>query len=108
VRRCHPAIRPGGVAAFALDVAGAETAAVLVEVAPFEGCDTVAADGVAAAVRRQLALDHQIGAATVVLVPPGTVPKTTSGKVRRHACRTLYAAGEIETAITVPSSGARR
>jgi acyl-CoA synthetase (AMP-forming)/AMP-acid ligase II len=30
---------------------------------------------------------------TVVLVRPGTIPKTTSGKVQRARCRTLHAAG---------------
>ena len=102
VRRCHPAIRPGGVAAFALEAAEQESVAVLLEVAEFEACDTGAAEQVAAAVRRNLALAHQVGAATVVLVPPGTVPKTTSGKVRRHACKALYTAGEMAGAITVP------
>jgi acyl-CoA synthetase (AMP-forming)/AMP-acid ligase II len=106
VRRCHPSIRPGGVAAFPLDGEQDERVAVMVEVSSFEACDAAVAHEVAGAVRRSLALDHQVGAATVVLVPPGTVPKTSSGKVRRHACRTLLAAGEIETAITLP--GARR
>jgi acyl-CoA synthetase (AMP-forming)/AMP-acid ligase II len=113
VRRCHPAIRPGGVAAFALGdpggPAGVECVAVMVEVSSFESCDARAADAVAAAVRRTLSLEHQLGDVVVVLVPPGTVPKTTSGKVRRHACKELYASGRIGTAITVsPAAGARR
>ena len=153
VRRCHPAIRPGGVAAFAVDgeeeradarpgsrharpdqirpdpagaaqtspgqtspgharrpqPTGSEAAAILVEVASFEACDAPAAEELAAAVRRALALDHQIGGVLVVLVPPGTVPKTTSGKVRRHACKELYRAGGLGRAITVPAApGVRR
>jgi 1-acyl-sn-glycerol-3-phosphate acyltransferase len=31
----------------------------------------------------------------VVLVPPGSVPKTPNGKVRRSACRELYEKGEL-------------
>ncbi len=31
----------------------------------------------------------------LVLAPSGTVRKTSSGKIRRHACRELYEAGEI-------------
>lgn len=31
----------------------------------------------------------------VRVVAPGTIPKTTSGKVRRRACRDLYVAGEL-------------
>jgi acyl-CoA synthetase (AMP-forming)/AMP-acid ligase II len=29
-------------------------------------------------------------------VPPGAVPKTTSGKVQRQLCRRLLADGELE------------
>jgi acyl-CoA synthetase (AMP-forming)/AMP-acid ligase II len=135
VRRCHPAIRPGGVAAFGLGGPGepvaaptgntgtsdgngapgvpggrpdAEAVAVMVEVSSFGTCDVHGEDGVAAAVRRGLALDHQIADVTVIVVPPGTVPKTTSGKVRRQASRGLYASGEIGEAITVPPGAAVR
>jgi 1-acyl-sn-glycerol-3-phosphate acyltransferase len=31
----------------------------------------------------------------VVVVPPGSVPKTPSGKIRRSACRELYEKGEL-------------
>jgi acyl-CoA synthetase (AMP-forming)/AMP-acid ligase II len=34
--------------------------------------------------------------AAVALVPPRTVPKTSSGKVRRAACRDAWAAGRLE------------
>ncbi|MFI0418774.1 amino acid adenylation domain-containing protein [Spongiactinospora sp. 9N601] len=34
--------------------------------------------------------------ADVLGVPRGSVPKTTSGKLRRHACRERYVAGEYE------------
>ncbi|MGA7395591.1 MAG: AMP-binding protein [Terrimicrobiaceae bacterium] len=31
----------------------------------------------------------------VVLIPPGSIPKTPSGKLRRNACRELYERGEL-------------
>jgi acyl-CoA synthetase (AMP-forming)/AMP-acid ligase II len=31
----------------------------------------------------------------VVLVDPGTVPKTSSGKLQRSACRQQYQGGEL-------------
>ena len=34
----------------------------------------------------------------IVLVPPGTVPKTSSGKLRRAAAKELYAAGLLQAA----------
>ncbi|HEY3870248.1 MAG TPA: fatty acyl-AMP ligase [Actinocrinis sp.] len=119
VRYCHPSIRPGGVAAFAVgggdgsngddgdsDGAEPEGVAVVVEVKDFEQCRSQGAGGLAAAVCRSLRIDHQLGGALVIAVPPGTVPKTTSGKVRRAACRQLYLAREIPDAITVPAASA--
>jgi hypothetical protein len=35
----------------------------------------------------------------VVLIQPGTIPRTSSGKIRRHACRAALEAGEL-TVIT--------
>ncbi len=32
---------------------------------------------------------------TIELVPPGSVPKTSSGKIRRSSCRELYASGKL-------------
>jgi len=37
----------------------------------------------------------------VVLVPPGTVPKTSSGKLQRSACRLMFERGEL-TASSAP------
>lgn len=40
----------------------------------------------------------------VVLVAPGTLPKTSSGKLQRRTCRELYASG---TLATIASTGSR-
>ena len=39
---------------------------------------------------------HGLSVADVVLVPPGSIPVTTSGKVRRASCVELYQAGEFQ------------
>ncbi|WP_225408416.1 fatty acyl-AMP ligase [Stigmatella hybrida] len=46
-------------------------------------------------VRAAITAKHGLSAAGVVLVPPGTVPKTSSGKVRRVVCKDLYLGGEL-------------
>jgi acyl-CoA synthetase (AMP-forming)/AMP-acid ligase II len=33
----------------------------------------------------------------VVLVPPGTIPKTSSGKLQRSACKQMVERGEVRT-----------
>ena len=50
---------------------------------------------VAAAIRAAVAAEHGIGVHTVVLLPPGSVPKTTSGKVQRGLCAAMFADGQL-------------
>ena len=39
---------------------------------------------------------HDIRAHEVVLIKPGAIPKTSSGKIQRRACRAAYLKGELE------------
>jgi acyl-CoA synthetase (AMP-forming)/AMP-acid ligase II len=39
-----------------------------------------------------------IGVSDIVLIKPGALPRTSSGKVRRSQCRTDYLAGALERA----------
>jgi fatty-acyl-CoA synthase len=60
-------------------------------------------DDVAARVRRRvreaagLELDH------IVVAPPGTIPRTTSGKVRRAETRARFQAGTLTRPVAVPA-----
>ena len=85
-RRC-PAVRPGGVAAFAS--AAGDAAVVVAELRP--GRELTAADRLAVAT--SASADLGLAVAEILGVPRGTVPKTTSGKLRRAECRTRYLAG---------------
>ena len=53
------------------------------------------ASGSSAAVIERVAEAIDVPPDEVVLVPPGSVPKTSSGKVRRAAARELYLAGSL-------------
>jgi amino acid adenylation domain-containing protein len=100
--RSHPALRPGGGAAFSIEVEGDERVVLACEV----GRHAPGAPGeIADAVRRAVAEEHELQVHEVVLLRMGTLPKTSSGKVQRHACRTGYLAGTldvIERVATVP------
>jgi acyl-CoA synthetase (AMP-forming)/AMP-acid ligase II/acyl carrier protein len=91
VRRAHPEIRPGGVVAFAVPADGStgDGLAVLVEMRQEKASPDARAE-VLAAVRRAVALDHQEICAAILIGQPGAVLKTTSGKVRRQACRQAF------------------
>lgn len=107
VRQCHPLIRPGGIAAFS--VASADgTAERLVVFAETSADLSAEARGgsltleITNAIRKQLRLDHQISCDAVVVGGRGLVAKTTSGKVRRQACRSMYLAGEVPVGVPGP------
>ena len=41
-------------------------------------------------IREAIARDHDIAAREIVLIRPGTLPKTTSGKIQRHHTRQMF------------------
>ena len=103
VERSNPAIRPGCVAAFAIEVDGAERLAVVAELdrqaRPREQADAPADPQLAdllKTLRQAIAQQHELQAHTVLLLKTGTLPKTSSGKVQRHACRAGLLAGTLE------------
>ena len=90
----HASLRLGGGAAFAIDGEKGEQV-VLVHETDADDPATLAA--AANAIRAAIVHAHGITLAAVVLIPPRTLPKTTSGKVRRMPCRALFAAGRLPT-----------
>jgi acyl carrier protein len=50
---------------------------------------------VASAIRKAVAEEHELEVHAVVLVRTGTVPKTSSGKLQRRACRDQYLDGAL-------------
>ncbi|WP_328607483.1 fatty acyl-AMP ligase [Amycolatopsis sp. NBC_00345] len=92
-------IRPGSVAAFA--VVGGETEAAVV-VAEHRGHGELTGPGerdLVATVRRLVSGAHGLSLRDVVLVPAGRVPRTSSGKIARGACRDRYLDGDYGKAL---------
>ena len=88
VERAASAVRRGCVAAFtAPDDPELVIVAEVREAA--DPAETVAA------IRAAVSADHGLDIAAVVLIEPRTLPKTTSGKIRRGACRDKYLSGAL-------------
>ena len=103
------ALRPGFVAAFAVPANqlpidarnGAEIAAddssetlvVVGERAPGAGKADPAP--IADAVRSAISARHGVTAQDVLLVPAGSIPRTSSGKIARRACKAAYVDGTL-------------
>ena len=108
VEKCHPALRPGCTAAFAVSEGGQERLVVVAEVGkgyrPAPGAARPAGDGgdldpaeVAASIRKAVAEAHDLRTQAIVLLKPGAAPKTSSGKIQRRAARTAYLDGTLDT-----------
>ncbi|MFP2913626.1 AMP-binding protein, partial [Pyxidicoccus sp. 3LFB2] len=93
VERSHPGLRPGCGAAFSVEVEGEERLALVQEVSAKVAGDV---DAVLARIRAVLAEEHGVAAHAVVLIAAGALPKTSSGKVQRRACREALLAGTLE------------
>jgi acyl-CoA synthetase (AMP-forming)/AMP-acid ligase II len=98
VERSHPLLRPSGCAAFsvAADAADGEEELVIVQEVErhYHSRDK---PEITTAIRRAVAAHHDASASMVVLIKPGRIPKTSSGKVQRHACRNAFLAGSLDT-----------
>lgn len=91
---CDQAVRPGGSAAFAVAVEGTERLVVAAEVS-----DTrPPTKELTALFRREISARHDLRLHDVVLVLPRSLPKTSSGKIQRHAARNGYLAGTLDVA----------
>jgi acyl-CoA synthetase (AMP-forming)/AMP-acid ligase II len=96
VAACHPALAPHGGAAFAaLDGEGRERLVVVHEVARSHRRAGATGD-ILAKIREALSLEHDLAAWRIVLLRPGGLPKTTSGKVQRSRARQLWLQGQLD------------
>ncbi|MFE3824881.1 fatty acyl-AMP ligase [Streptomyces sp. NPDC059092] len=95
VESSHALLRPASAAVFAVDDGARESVVVVVEGDSRVGRYASAGE-VTAAVREELRHHHRIDVSDVVLIRRGTLPKTTSGKVRRRPCREQYEAGTLK------------
>ncbi|HEV2764701.1 MAG TPA: AMP-binding protein, partial [Pyrinomonadaceae bacterium] len=94
VQGCHPALRVDAGAAFSLEVAGEERLIVVQEVDHRQAADWPAIiESISAAV----AAAHEVQVAAVALIKAGSIPKTSSGKIQRHACRAAFETGSLNT-----------
>jgi len=90
VQALHPALRQNCGAAFSVpDVTGEETLVVVQEVERTERNRIDAAE-MKGLIREAVADQHELFARHIVLILPGVLPKTTSGKIQRSLTRKLW------------------
>ncbi|MBD2345780.1 non-ribosomal peptide synthetase [Anabaena subtropica] len=90
--RSHPSLRSGAGAAFTVEVNNEEKL-VIVQELEFRAKPNLAE--VASAIRQAVTEEHEVQVYAVVLIKPGSIPKTSSGKIQRRATRAQFQDGEL-------------
>jgi acyl-CoA synthetase (AMP-forming)/AMP-acid ligase II len=90
VQRLHPALRQNCGAAFSVpDERGEETLVIVQEIERTERNRIDPAE-MKEIIREGVTDQHELFARHIVLIRPGALPKTTSGKIQRSRARTLW------------------
>lgn len=98
VEESHPLIRPASCAAFTINNSSVERLIIIVELEP-KYIDK--AEEIKKAIRTAISFNHDIQVNDIRLSAPGGIPRTTSGKIKHHLCKTNYMAGLLkETVLT--------
>ncbi len=95
VEECHPSLRRGGGAAFSVQVKGEECLVVVQELERkyLRQFDT---DEVVGTIRKAVLEEHDLQVHAVLLLKTASIPKTSSGKIQRHACKAGFLSGTLE------------
>ena len=111
VEQSHPALRPTCSAAFSVEIAGEERLVIVAEVerryrqrkrqASLSNGDplkhrSLEAKAVIQSIRRSVSSHHDLQVYQALLIQHGSIPKTSSGKIQRHACRAGFLAATLE------------
>lgn len=86
VDKAHPALREGCNAAFAVEIHGEEKLVIVAEIQrtylrKLNGAEVIAS------IRKEIGQQHELPTHAILLLKTGSIPKTSSGKIRRHACK---------------------
>lgn len=98
VQQSHAALKQNSGAAFTIEIAGQEQLIIVQEVERqgFKTCDRAE---VFRAINQAVSLQHGLDVHTTLLVKPGAVPKTSSGKIQRRACRQRFLDNQLDLAV---------
>jgi acyl-CoA synthetase (AMP-forming)/AMP-acid ligase II len=95
VENSHPALRRGCGAAFSIDFKSSERLVVVQEVER-SYLRKLNVPEIITSIREAVVAQHGLEVCATVLVKSGSIPKTSSGKIRRLACRDVFLSGNLD------------
>jgi acyl-CoA synthetase (AMP-forming)/AMP-acid ligase II/acyl carrier protein len=96
VEKSHSALRETCSAAFSLEIEQQEQLLVAVEVERTH-LRKLNVEEVVGAIRQAISEEYQLQVYGVLLLKTASIPKTSSGKIQRHACKTSFLEGSLNT-----------
>lgn len=94
IEQCHPGLKNNCGAAFSVEVEG-KAKLVIVQEIERSYRRSLVLDEVVEKIRWSIFEQHLIDVYAIVLVKPGRIPKTSSGKVQRSACKEQFLANSL-------------
>ncbi len=92
-QQAHPGLRRGYGAAFSIDGTTGEQVVLVHEIEKHVPESELA--DVLTCIRRALADDYELEIHRIVLIKSGTIPRTSSGKIQRGACKAAFESGRL-------------
>ncbi len=106
VEQNHPEIRPHCSAVFSYPIAGDEKLAIAVEIERSyhraqknqanSTKEILSTEELIKSIRKVIFVYHELQVHTTLLLKPGSIPKTPSGKIKRYATRASFLDGSLE------------
>lgn len=90
------ALRKGCGAAFSIEVDGRQRLAIVQEIA---GRRPQNPDAIIELIYQAVGEEHQLPPYSICLIKEGSIPRTSSGKIRRRECRTEFLAGKLDIVV---------
>jgi len=95
VEQGHPAVNAHATAAFSIDAEGSEQLVIVAELK--RSHRKAGVDDVFLKIHEAVLLEHELDPYSIVLVRPESLPKTSSGKVARRACRDAFQTSALKS-----------
>lgn len=103
--QAHRALRQGSGAAFSVVREDTEQLVIVHELER-SALRTADPEAIVSALRRQVAEHHDLQVGAIALLKPNALPKTSSGKVQRHLCRSRFLVEDFDLVYGWPSAAA--
>jgi acyl-CoA synthetase (AMP-forming)/AMP-acid ligase II len=95
VEQSNLVLKPSSGAVFTVEVEGKERLVIVQEVER-NYLRKLDVNKVVGDIRQAVATEHEQQVYAAVLVKTGSIPKTSSGKIQRHACRAAFLTGSLD------------